>query len=173
MATTGSKCSEKGWVLVFRSGSSGLSCSKFSNFLFGQIKSCKQVQFKARENNRWKILQSHWRDKVAEREIIDPTFTSYHCFWVQIITFCAMLITRSCLTLCQPMDCSPPGSSAHGILLARILEWVAMPSSRESSQPRDRTEVSHIAGGCFTIWATRLMQNILTFIYDPQILIKF
>ena len=40
---------------------------------------------------------------------------------------------------CEPMDCSPPGSSGHGISQARILEWVAMPSSRESSQPRDRT----------------------------------
>ena len=53
------------------------------------------------------------------------------------------------------MDCSPPGSSAHRILQARILEWVAMPSSKGSSQPRDRTQVSHIAGGLFLIWATR------------------
>ena len=43
----------------------------------------------------------------------------------------------SCLTLCDPMDCSLPGSSVHGILQARILEWVAMPSSKGSSQPRD------------------------------------
>ena len=53
------------------------------------------------------------------------------------------------------MDCSPPGSSVHGILQAWMLEWVAMPSSRGSSQPRDQTQVSHIAGGFFTIWATR------------------
>ena len=46
---------------------------------------------------------------------------------------------RSCLTLCDPMDYRPPGSSVHGILQARILEWVVMPSSRESSQPRDQT----------------------------------
>ena len=44
---------------------------------------------------------------------------------------------RLCLTLCDPMDCSPPGSSVHGIIQARILEWVAMPSSRGSSWPRD------------------------------------
>ena len=48
-------------------------------------------------------------------------------------------------TLCDPMDCSPPGSSVHGILQARILEWVAMPSSRGSSQPRDQTHVSYIS----------------------------
>ena len=50
---------------------------------------------------------------------------------------CVCSLTQSCLTLCDPMDCSPPGSSAHGILQARILEWVAMPSSRGSSRPRD------------------------------------
>ena len=68
---------------------------------------------------------------------------------------CAVLylVAQSCLTLCDPMDCSLPGSSVHGILQARVLEWVAMPSSRVSSQPRDRTQVSHIA--FFTIWATR------------------
>ena len=53
------------------------------------------------------------------------------------------------------MDCSPPGSSVHGILQARILEWIAMPSSRGSSQPRDRTQVSGIEGGFLSVWATR------------------
>ena len=50
-----------------------------------------------------------------------------------------------CLTPCNPMNCSPPGSSVHGILQARILEWVAIPSSKRSSQPRDWTHVSCIA----------------------------
>ena len=52
---------------------------------------------------------------------------------------------------CDPMDCSPPGSSVHGIFQAGILEWVAMPFSRGSSQPRDQTQVSRVAGGCFII----------------------
>ena len=56
---------------------------------------------------------------------------------------------------CNPMDCSPPGSSAHGILQARILEWVAISFSRGSSQPRDRTQVSCTAGGFFSNWARR------------------
>ena len=55
-----------------------------------------------------------------------------------IIYLCA----KSCLTLCDPMDCSPPGSSVQGILQARILEWVAISSSRGSSPPRDQTHVS-------------------------------
>ena len=50
---------------------------------------------------------------------------------------------QSCLTLSDPMDCSPPGSSVHGILQARIVKWVAMPSSRESSRPMDQTQVSY------------------------------
>jgi len=65
------------------------------------------------------------------------------------------LVTQSCLTLFDPMDCSPPGSSGHmGILQARILEWIAMPSSRGSPPPRDRTQISHTTGGFFTDWAT-------------------
>ena len=46
---------------------------------------------------------------------------------------------QSCLTLCDPVDCVPPGSYVHGILQARVQEWVAVPSSRGPSQPRDRT----------------------------------
>ena len=57
-----------------------------------------------------------------------------------------MLVTECCLTLCDPVDCSPPGSAVHGILQARILQWVAIPSSRGSSPPRDQTWVSCIAG---------------------------
>ena len=65
---------------------------------------------------------------------------------------CAVLclVAQSCPALCHPKDCSSPGSSFHGILQARILEWVSMPSSKGSSQPRDRTQVSPIAGGFFT-----------------------
>ena len=64
-------------------------------------------------------------------------------------------VAQSCPTLCDPMDCSLPGSSVHGILQARVLEWVAISFSRRSPQPRDRPRVSHIMGRCFTIWATR------------------
>ena len=65
-----------------------------------------------------------------------------------------VLVTHSCPSHCDPMDCSPPGSSVHGILQARILEWVAIPFSRRSSWPRDPIQVSRIAGGFFTPWAT-------------------
>ena len=62
-----------------------------------------------------------------------------------------MLVAQSCLILCNPLDCSPPGSSVHGILQAGIPEWVSMPSSRASSQPRDQSWVSQVAGRFFTI----------------------
>ena len=64
-------------------------------------------------------------------------------------------VSQSCLTLCNPMDCSLPGFSIHGIFQARILEWVAISFSRRSFQPRDWTRVSRIVWRRFTVWATR------------------
>ena len=66
-----------------------------------------------------------------------------------------VLITQSRPTLCDPTDCSLLGSSVYVIFQARILEWVDIPFSRESSQPRDRTQVSCIAESFLTVWATR------------------
>ena len=62
-----------------------------------------------------------------------------------------VLVNQSCLTICKPMDYSQPGSSVHGILQARILEWVAISYSSESSQPRDGTWVSCTVSRFFTI----------------------
>ena len=90
--------------------------------------------------------------------------TSASCFKLQLLSSaflernkssCCLLSTmfvcaqslQSCLTLCEPMDYSPPGSSVHGILQTQILEWVAMSSSRGSSQPRDQTRISYVS--CF------------------------
>ena len=66
-----------------------------------------------------------------------------------------VLVSQSCPALCDPMDCNTPGSSVHGILQARILEWVAIPFPREFSQPRDQTPVYHNAGKFLMTWATR------------------
>ena len=70
-------------------------------------------------------------------------------------------VTDSCPTLCNPMD-----STGHGILQAKILEWVAFPFSRGSSQPRERTQVSCIVGGFFTSWTTREAPPPLFFYRD-------
>ena len=64
-------------------------------------------------------------------------------------------VTQSCLILWDPMDCSPSGSSVHGIFQARVLEWIAISFSRGSSQPKNQTQVSRIAGRCFTVCAIR------------------
>ena len=64
-------------------------------------------------------------------------------------------VAQSCPTLCDPMDCSLPGSSVHGIFQAIVLEWIAISFSKGSSQPRDWTQISRIVDRCFTIWATR------------------
>ena len=64
-------------------------------------------------------------------------------------------VAQSCPTFCDPMDCSLPGSSLHGILQARVLEWGAISFSRGSSWPRDWTRVSHIPGRYFNLWVTR------------------
>jgi len=93
---------------------------------------------------------------LLENDILFPLgfeFSAKETLKRPCIAYCAVLcsVTQSCLALFQPMDCSLPGSSVHGILQARILQWVAMPSSRGSSQPRDQTQVSCIAGKFFTI----------------------
>ena len=71
-----------------------------------------------------------------------------------------MLIVQSCPTLCNPMDYSLPGSSVHGILQAKILQWLAIPFSRGSSRCRDGTQVSCVAGRFFIIWVTREAQPL-------------
>ena len=88
-----------------------------------------------------------------------------HQSWFQILahpaqyfTWCTLImqVVQSCLTLRNPKDCI-----VHGILKARILEWVAIPLSRGSSQPRDRIQVSSIAGRFFTNWATKKAHYVL------------
>ena len=80
-----------------------------------------------------------------------PVLLFIYFFFIVVKYAALCLVTQLCPTLCYPMDCSPPRSSVHGTLQARILEWVAMPYSRGSSQTRDQTQISRIAGGFFTI----------------------
>ena len=98
---------------------------------------------------------STWpRDETQVSCIAGRLFTIWAARKLHIYV-CCCFCGQSCPTLCDAMDCSLPGSSIHEILQARILEWVAKPSSRGSSQPRDQTQVSHTAGSFFTIWAIR------------------
>ena len=92
------------------------------------------------------------QDHVAFNSLNGPSFSSLKAFaratsinQVAHTCACCTKSLQSCPTLCDPMDCSLPGSSVHGTLQARILEWVAMPSSRGSSRPRDRNRVSYVS----------------------------
>ena len=73
----------------------------------------------------------------------------------QAARFMRSEVSQSCLTLCNPMDCTLTGSSVHGIFQVTVLEWLAISFSRASSWPRFWTRVFHFAGSRFTLWATR------------------
>ena len=88
------------------------------------------------------------REKIGKkRGTIRIQCCFIHLCWLWETSVCCAvcLVTQSCLTLWDPMDCSLPGFSVHGILQARILEWVAISSSRGSSQQRDRTCISCVS----------------------------
>ena len=85
------------------------------------------------DSNSTKEKKYLWQRQEGER------FLSYICFLIQFIQ---CVHAQSCPTLCNPIDCSLPDSSVHGILQPRILEWVAISSSKGSSQPRDWTCIS-------------------------------
>ena len=88
------------------------------------------------------------------------------CIWCDVT-----LVTQSCPTLCDPMDCSLPGSSVLGIFQARTLEWLAIAFSRGCPQPRNWSRVSHSAGTVFTIWASRqdCMCHTLAFNHQDKV----
>ena len=82
--------------------------------------------------------------KQSSKSWVSPLWENYNTVCVCL---CVCSVTQLCPTLWNPMDCNPSGSSVHGILQARILEWVAMPSSRGSSWPRVWTHISCIGRG--------------------------
>ena len=91
-------------------------------------------------------------------------FPCLHRYSVLLWPAHVLLIAQSCLILCNPIDYSLPGSTLHGILQARILEWIAIPFSRGSSLSRGWTWVSCVAGRFFNVWAIREYQKFLTYL---------
>ena len=134
-------CPYKGVHLRVSQGSwGGASLCDNEGDLSGSTKHrCFPVLFKT--SNARKPLEQDIQIVGTE----EPKFLVFS--FVDCVCACAKLL-QSCPTLWDPMDCSPPGSSVHGLLQARILEWVAMPSSRGHSQPRNRTWVS--CSSCIT-----------------------
>ena len=98
--------------------------------------------------NTHTIRHSTWWHKRTQ--FLSISYLSHYFLKVKV----KVLVTESCLTLCDHIDCSPPGFSVHGIIQARILELVAISFSKESSPPRDRIWVSYTADRLFTNWAT-------------------
>ena len=133
----------------------------FSNFCFYKV----HIKFKKGQTELWypdrNCLGACWRlgtEHLLEGGTRDVS--GKNCPYIEWrgARLHAELL-QSCPTLCNAMDCSPPGSSVHGILQTGILEWVAILFSRESSQPRDQTWVSCIAGRFLTFWVTRKTQG--------------
>ena len=124
--------------------------------------------------SEWCLLRSsaHFKNQAY---LIWSCVSCLH-IWDESETVSAQL----CPTLWDPMDYSPPGSSAHVILQARILEWRAILFSKGSSWPRDQIQVSHITGRFLTIWATRKAQyfgywpfNVISFVNISPIQVIF
>ena len=112
------------------------------------------------ESFLWFPTTAESRKSVRKRQKVSKnqspcSFTPQHLQLILVSLESESEVSQSCPTLWAPVDCSPPGSSVHGIFQARTLEWVAISFSRGSSWPRDRTQVSHIAGRRFNLWATR------------------
>ena len=101
-----------------------------------------------------------WKCNFNDMSLI--RILQFVCGYLVLIAACESEseVAQSCPTLCNPMDCSLPCSSVHGIFQARVLEWVAISFSRGPSRPRDWTRVSRIVSKHFTVWATREVQVI-------------
>ena len=120
--------------------------------------------------NQKKIYTKRFQGKGKEEDkTVDQELAEKHCYktnrkeaqhfpWTFTEVCVCVCVCENCLVgsdSLRPHDYRSPGSSVHGILQARKLEWVAIPIPRGSSQSRDRTGVSRIAGRFFTVWATR------------------
>ena len=110
--------------------------------------------------------QEYWSGEPfpSPRDIPDPGIKPRLALQADSLLYAVVVAAaakslQSCLTLSNPTNCSLWGFSAHGILQARILEWIAIPFSRGSSQPKDRTLVSYTGGRFFTVWATGKSNN--------------
>ena len=112
--------------------------------IFARSEVTPKIHDPARNGKRWFRCGSLWKLHI---QFMEMSFCLEN--WISVSCACVCSVGKSYLTLWDPMDCSPPGSSVHGILQARILEWVAMPSSRGSSQLRDWTHIFCSAGRFF------------------------
>ena len=108
------------------------------------------------EHSRCSIHISWWNEsELPTLQLFKYLASWFLCGLLSTISTSEPVKLLSRVRLCDPMDCSPPGFSIHGIFQARVLEWVAISFSRGSFRPRDRTQVSRTAGRRFIVWSTR------------------
>ena len=132
-------------------------CEKHVNNILTFTRKKSFIQFISGTISSELLLVKMWLNfKVFKSQYLNTNLTSSYFLISKTMYFLVFEgkkeseVAQSCPTVCNPMDCSPPGSSVHGIFQARVLEWVAISFSRGSSQPRYRTWIFHIAGRCFT-----------------------
>ena len=124
-----------------------------------QPQGCREGEMRQRYGRIVEQSHSPWEGTLSSLSlfVFDPKAHAPCCIY-QTSLSCFLRVwlrakwLQSHPTLCDPMNCGPPSSSVRGILQASILEWVAMPSSRESSRPRDPTGLSWIASGFWATW---------------------
>ena len=133
---------------------SDLDLGKSGSFYFCHFRGYTTIPDTLMERKAQQILTSYSHHRWGSKDISEVN--------LNISVPVESVVDQSCPTLCDPMDYTLPGSSVHGILHARIREWIALPFSRGFSQPRDWTQVSCIAGRFFTVWATMLKQSQLS-----------
>ena len=127
------------FIILFLNSPSRSRHTYWSSYLLSASK-CRKICSDSHPKpkpNLWSFIQSN-QDVFKYYFIVSYRILQFLCVYVCWLT--------SCYILCDPVDCSPPGLSFYGILQQRILEWVALPSSRGSSWPRDGTRISCIAG---------------------------
>ena len=117
------------------------------------IWTCVIHSHEARPHLHRPLITSLFLPAINFAHTLDPS-TSYPML-------CVCLVAQSCLTVCNPMDFSLPGSSVCGDSLSKNTSGLAMPSSRGSSQPRNQIQVSCFAGGFFIIWAIKIALTLL------------
>ena len=168
-------CGEKGTFILLVGMLTGAAAMKKSMQFPQKTKNRVPIQFSnptpghmAREacNFKWYVHPKCHHSSVYNCQAMETTSMSidrwmdtdmmyiYTYIYNEILK-ANVLVAASCLTLCDPMDCSQSGSYVQGITQARRLAWVTIPFSRGSSWPRDQTQVSYTVGRFFPVWATR------------------
>ena len=147
-ALTSQRALSQGWFLVYTHP--GSVQMVFLNSLNGHV-----LSFLASLLGMWDL-----NSLTMDRTLAPCISKSNLNHWTaRKVPCCSCSVAQSCLTLCEPVNCSPPGSSVHGISQARILEWVAISSCRGSSRPRDPTHVSCTGRWIPYHWAIREAQE--------------